>query len=80
LADNALAQKLEAEIQIQRLWAQAFAQRKVPTNVFGGSGNSSGQSGTPVGSDGEVKAFMQMLTLDAAKRLNYQREINTSVK
>jgi len=73
-ADNALAQKLEAEIQIQRLWAQAFAQRKVPTTVFG----SSGQSGAPVGSDGEVKAFMQMLTLDAAKRLNYQREISTT--
>ena len=73
-ADNALAQKLDAEIQIQRLWAQAFAQRKVPTTVFGGSG----QSGAPVGSDGEVKAFMQMLTLDAAKRLNYERVISTS--
>ncbi len=69
-ADNALAQKLEAEIQIQKLWAQAFAQRKVPTTVFG-----SGQSGAPVGSDSEVKAFMQMLTLDAAKRLNYEREV-----
>ena len=72
-ADNAMAQKLDAEIKIQKLWAQAFAQRKVPTNVFGsGSG-----SGAPVGSDGETKAFMQMLTLDAAKRLSYDREINT---
>jgi len=69
-ADNALAQKLDAEIQIQKLWAEAFAQRKVPTTVFGG-----GQSGAPVGSDGEVKAFMQMLTLDAAKRLNYDRDM-----
>lgn len=69
-ADNALAQKLEAEIEIQRLWAAAFAQRKVPTTVFG-----SGQSGAPVGSDAEVKAFMQMLTLDAAKRLSYDREV-----
>jgi len=69
-ADNALAQKLEAEIEIQRLWADAFAKRKVPTTVFG-----SGQSGAPVGSDAEVKAFMQMLTLDAAKRLNYDREV-----
>ncbi|MFL0802696.1 MAG: hypothetical protein K6L81_03190 [Agarilytica sp.] len=72
-ADNALAQKLEAEIQIQKLWAQAFSQRKVPTTVFG-----SGQSGAPVGSDAEVKAFMQMLTLDAAKRLNYDREVKKS--
>jgi len=69
-ADNALAQKLDAEIQIQKLWAEAFAQRKVPSTVFG-----SGGSGAPVGSDAEVKAFMQMLTLDAAKRLNYNREV-----
>lgn len=74
-ADNALAQKLEAEIQIQKLWADAFAKRQVPTNVFG-----SGQSGAPVGSDAEVKAFMQMLTLDAAKRLNYNRELTNSRK
>ena len=69
-ADNALAQKLNAEIEIQKIWAEAFAQRKVPSTVFGG-----GSSGTPVGSDAEVKAFMQMLTLDAAKRLNYSRDV-----
>jgi regulator of protease activity HflC (stomatin/prohibitin superfamily) len=69
-ADNALAQKLAAEVKIQELWAKAFSERKVPTTVFG-----SGGSGAPVGSDGEVKAFMQMLTLDAAKRLNYDREL-----
>ncbi len=71
-ADNALAQKLDAEIQIHKLWAEAFAQRKVPTTVFG----SSGSDGSPVGSDGETKAFMQLLTLDAAKRLNYDRKVN----
>lgn len=70
-ADNALAQKLDAEIEIQKLWADAFAKRKVPSTVFG-----SGQGGAPVGSDAEVKAFMQMLTLDAAKRLNYDRELS----
>ncbi len=70
-ADNALAQKLEAEVKIQELWAEAFAKRKVPSTVFG-SGNG---AGAPVGSDAEVKAFMQMLTLDAAKRLNYDREV-----
>jgi regulator of protease activity HflC (stomatin/prohibitin superfamily) len=69
-ADNALAQKLEAEIRIQELWARAYAKRKVPTNVFGAGG-----SGAPVGNDYETKAFMQMLTLDAAKRLNYERNI-----
>ncbi len=69
-ADNALAQKLDAEVQIQRLWAEAFAKRNVPTNVFGG-----GQGGAPIGSDAETKAFMQILTLDAAKRLSYDREV-----
>lgn len=72
-ADNALAQKLEAEIEIQKLWANAFATRKVPTNVFGGGGEV---AGAPIGSDAEVKAFIQMLTLDAAKQLNYNREVS----
>jgi regulator of protease activity HflC (stomatin/prohibitin superfamily) len=71
-ADNALAQKLEAEIEIQKLWASAFANRKVPTNVFG----SGGANGAPVGSDSEAKTFMQLLTLDAAKRLNYDRDVS----
>ncbi|WP_290517314.1 SPFH domain-containing protein [Alcanivorax sp.] len=70
-ADNALAQKLDAEIQIQKIWAEAFAQRKVPQYVFGG-----GSNGTPTGADTETKAFMQMLTLDAAKRLSYERDLN----
>ncbi|SET66700.1 SPFH domain-containing protein [Thalassotalea agarivorans] len=68
-ADNALAQKLEAEVEIQKLWAAAYAKRQVPMNVFGSNGD------TPVGGDGETKAFMQMLTLDAAKRLAYDREV-----
>lgn len=70
-ADNALAQKLQAEIEIQKLWASAFAKRQVPTNVFGGGS-------APTGSDSETRAFMQMLTLDAAKRLSYQREVKKS--
>ena len=74
-ADNALAQKLEAEVKIQRLWADAFARRNVPTTVFG-SGGAAGAGGAPVGSDAEVRAFMQLLTIDAAKRLNYDREVD----
>lgn len=62
-ADNALAQKLDAEIKIQQLWAQAYAKRQVPTNAFGGGGAA---GGAPVGNDYETKAFMQMPTLDAA--------------
>lgn len=71
-ADNALAQKLDAEIEIQRIWAEAFAKRSVPQTVFGAN------SGTPVGSDMEVKNFMQLMTLDAAKRLNYERGLEES--
>ncbi|MEH8016292.1 SPFH domain-containing protein [Rheinheimera muenzenbergensis] len=68
-ADNALAQKLDAEIQIQRIWAESFAKRKVPQYVFGANGN------TPTGSDSEARMFMQMLTMDAAKRLSYERDL-----
>ena len=71
-ADNALAQKLEAETEIQKIWADAFAKRNVPQYVFGG-GAAGG--GTPTGSDSEARMFMQLLTLDAAKRLNYDRDV-----
>jgi membrane protein involved in colicin uptake len=71
-ADNALAQKLDAEVEIQRLWADAYAKRAVPTNVFGASGGD-----TPVGGDGEVQNFMRLLTLDAANRLSYERDVAT---
>ena len=72
-ADNALAQKLDAEVEIQRLWADAFAKRNVPTYVFGGGGGSDG--GAPVGSDDEASRLFQILTLQAAERLDYDREI-----
>lgn len=69
-ADNALAQKLETEVEIQRVWAEAYSKRKVPQYVFGG-----GNGGVPVGGDAEVKNFMQLLTMDAAKNLAYSREV-----
>ncbi len=75
-ADNALAQKLDAEIKIQEVWAQAYASRRVPQYVFGSSGGSPGE-GTPVGADGEVKSFMQLMTIDAARRLNYDRGLDS---
>ncbi|MCT4557431.1 MAG: SPFH domain-containing protein [Pelagimonas sp.] len=70
-ADNALAQKLEAEVEIQRLWAAAFARRQVPTYVFG----ASGEGGAPTGSDDEAQRLFQILTLQAAERLDYERGI-----
>ena len=71
-ADNALAQKLDAEVEIQKLWAEAFAKRNVPTYVFGSGG---GDGGTPVGSDDEASRLFQILTLQAAERLDYDRTI-----
>ena len=71
-ADNALAQKLDAEVEIQRLWAEAFSTRRVPTYVFG----SSSDGGAPVGSDDEAQRLFQILTLQAAERLDYDRSID----
>lgn len=71
-ADNALAQKLETEIEIQKVWAAAYAKRAVPGMVFAGS--SGGE--VPVGSDMETSRFMQLLTVDAAKRLVYDRGVD----
>ena len=73
-ADNALAQKLEAEIAIQKVWAEAYAKRAVPQYVFGGTGGT-GPDGTPVGSDSEAQVFMQMMTMQAAKQLNNDRSV-----
>jgi len=41
--------------------------------VFGG-----GDGDAPVGSDMEVKRFLQLMTMDAAKRLSYDRGIQTA--
>ncbi|MEM8811052.1 MAG: SPFH domain-containing protein [Pseudomonadota bacterium] len=63
LADGALSQKLSAWVKSQEVWAGAFAQRRVPSTVFGGGGDG----GT--GSDFDAKTFMQLLTVQAAKQL-----------
>ena len=72
-ADNALAQKLEAETKIQALWADAFSKRKVPQYVFGSQTNPTG--GSPVGSDKDSMLLNQLLTLEYAKRLDYDRSV-----
>ena len=70
--DNALQQRLDAEVAIQTVWAKAYANRKVPAQVF----TSGGASDTSVGGDMETTRFMQLLTADAAKRLSYDRSLN----
>lgn len=70
LADNALKLKLDTEIAIQRVWAEAYATRRVPQIVF------SSNEDIPVGADSEVSRFLDLLTVDAAKRLSYDRTIS----
>ncbi|AKF13652.1 membrane protease subunit stomatin/prohibitin [Sinorhizobium phage phiN3] len=69
-ADNALQTKINAEIEIQKVWADAFARRNVPQIVFGGSAD-----GAPVGSNSEVQTFFNLLNANAAKSLSYDRTV-----
>lgn len=71
-ADNALKLKLDAEIAIQKAWAEAYATRRVPQIVFDGNGET---SDIPVGGDSEVSRFLNLLTIDAASRLAYDRGV-----
>jgi hypothetical protein len=68
-ADNALAQKLDAWVEINKAYAEAFAKRPVPTTVFGGSTGESFAQGS------DVQNFLQLMTVKAAKDL----DVDTSV-
>lgn len=68
-ADNALAQKLEAEIKIQAAWANAYSKRPVPTTVFGANGEGAGTIN-------EVQQFLQLKTVEAAENLGYSRNVD----
>lgn len=62
-ADGALQQKLEALIEVNRVWAEAYTkQRPTPDIVLGGS------DGTQTGMD--ANAFMQILLAKTAKDLS----------
>ncbi len=71
-ADGALAQKLKAWLGSQQAWADAFSRRKVPVTVFGSTGNGTGGPG----SDGDVQTFMSLLSMQAAKQLQLDMNIN----
>lgn len=75
-ADNALAQKLEAEVEIQKIWANAYSKRNVPQYVFGGGS----EAGAPVGSDQEATLLNRLLTMEYAKRLDYDRTVVSKPK
>jgi len=69
-ADGALAQKLNAWIEAQKVWATAAAQIKVPTTVIGGNGTSGNALST-------VDTFMSMLMVKTAKDLQVDPTIST---
>jgi regulator of protease activity HflC (stomatin/prohibitin superfamily) len=74
--DNALEQKLAAEVQIQQVWAEAFAKRNVPSTVFVSGGDNNGT--VPTGSNTELQNMVQLMTMQMAKQLDYDRA--TTVK
>jgi len=51
-------------------WAEAYAKRNVPTYVFG-----AGDGDTPTGGDQEAQLLQQLLAMEYAKRLDYDRAI-----
>lgn len=60
-ADGALEKKIEAAIAINKLWADAYAKRQVPTVTMGDTGGNN--------QDSQANAFMQLLTVKTAKDL-----------
>jgi regulator of protease activity HflC (stomatin/prohibitin superfamily) len=69
VADGALTQKLEAWVESQRVWADAFAQYKgnvVPGIIMGGDGKSTSFGPT---------TWMQLLGMQAAKQLSLDMEV-----
>lgn len=71
-ADGALQQKLAAYVEIQKVWAQAFAERRgnvVPDIIIG-------KDGTTPGSTNAMDDYLKLLSIKAAKDL----QLDTSIK
>ena len=67
-ADNALQAKLDAYVAVQKFWANAFARRQVPQQIFGASASGGG-------SDSDVQDFLDILTVRAAQDLSLNPSI-----
>jgi len=59
VADGALTQKLDAYVSTQKVWAEAFAKRAVPSMIMGGGAQQ----------DTQAQEFMSLMTAKAAKDL-----------
>jgi hypothetical protein len=67
-ADGALEQKLDAQVKIHKVWADAYAKRNVPGVIMGGA------SGT--GTDDDAANYMKILGIKAAKDLALDWSLN----
>jgi regulator of protease activity HflC (stomatin/prohibitin superfamily) len=74
-ADGALAQKLEAWVKAQQVWADAASKINVPSTVIGG-----GEGGTAGNALGTVDMFMNMLMVKTAKDLAVDPTIAVPMK
>lgn len=69
VADGALKQKLDAYIEVQKVWADAFSKRNVPSTYFAGGTTGSG-------TDAEFKTFMQMMNVKNAQELSLDMRVS----
>jgi regulator of protease activity HflC (stomatin/prohibitin superfamily) len=65
-ADGALAQKLEAWVKAQQVWADAASKINVPATVIASGGAEGTQAGSALGT---VDQFMQMMMVKTARDL-----------
>ena len=73
-ADGALAQKLAAWTEAQRVWADAASKINVPATVIAGGG----EGGTAGNALGTVDQFMQLMMLNAAKQLQVDPSVTAT--
>jgi len=76
-ADGALKQKLATFESVQKYWADAYSQRKVPAYYITGSGGAGGESGNL---DMETKIFQQNMNLLMLKQLGLDMTISTQTE
>jgi regulator of protease activity HflC (stomatin/prohibitin superfamily) len=69
-ADGALEKKLGAWVEAQKVWAEAYSKRNVPTTVLGGGGGSGH-------GDADVQSLIKLLTVKTAKDLSLDLGVKT---
>lgn len=76
-ADGALAQKLDAWVQAQRVWADAASKINVPSTVFA---NGTGEGAAAGNALGTVEQFMSMMMMRTAQELQVDPTIRAETR